>query len=321
MGNFEVKPNKKNFCGGNFQDWLEVNLLEKCNGKCSWCVEKHGFHPKEHVDWIEIVEGILKAKKKNVILLGGEPTLHKKLYRIVGYLASEGINVYLTTNGSHLSDKFIFNFIGMKGINISIHDYDLDKNEHITGIKIENLKRSIWMLHGFNIKVRLNCNCIKGHIDSKKQIKKYIEWAKMVGADSVRFAELKFDEENFVDLAKILNHKYGLNDDPFKHGCNNDVVIDRMNVNFRQMCGLQTSARPLPINPEQCKKKVLYYDGKIYDGWQLTKKEKNMKPSEITELLLAVKQGKVTVEAATRKIKAGELKTANKAISSNGCVY
>lgn len=315
-----MKPNKKNFCGGNFQDWLEVNLIKKCNGKCSWCVEKHGWHPEEEADWIDIYDKIKASKKKNIILLGGEPTLYKKLDRIIGTLADDGLNVYLTTNGSHLSDSFIFNFIGMKGINISIHDYDLEKNKSITGIKIENLKRSIWMLHGFNINVRLNCNCISGHIDSAKQIKKYIEFAKSVGADSVRFAELKFDEENFVDLAKILNYKYGLNDDPFKQGCNKDAVINGMHVNFRQMCGLQTSKRPCPKNPEQCKKKVLYYDGKIYNGWQL-KKEKKMKPSEISELLNAVKQGKITVEAATRKIKAGETKAKDKAISSNGCVY
>ena len=36
-------PNKLNFCGGNFQDWLEVMLTPACNGKCSWCIEKNGY--------------------------------------------------------------------------------------------------------------------------------------------------------------------------------------------------------------------------------------------------------------------------------------
>ena len=87
-------------------------------------------------------------------------------------------------------------------------------------------------------------------------------------ADKIRFAELKQDEKEFVDLAKILNYKYGLNDNPFINGCNSDAVINGMPVNFRQMCGLQTSKRKKPENPEQITKQVLYYDGYIYNGWQ-----------------------------------------------------
>jgi len=29
----KVEPYYKNFCGGNYQDWLEVMLLPECNGK------------------------------------------------------------------------------------------------------------------------------------------------------------------------------------------------------------------------------------------------------------------------------------------------
>lgn len=43
----------------------------------------------------------------------------------------------------------------------------------------------------------------------------YIKFAKSMGANSVRFAELKMDNNNFVDLAKIMDYQYGLNDDPF----------------------------------------------------------------------------------------------------------
>ena len=46
-------PHEKNFCGGNFQDWLEVNLTPTCNGNCKWCVEKIGWQPKKHAPWIQ----------------------------------------------------------------------------------------------------------------------------------------------------------------------------------------------------------------------------------------------------------------------------
>ena len=72
----QQKPHPENFCGGNYQDWVEVMLTEKCNGKCSWCIEKRGWHPKKHAQPYEIVNAILETGRKNVILLGGEPTLY-----------------------------------------------------------------------------------------------------------------------------------------------------------------------------------------------------------------------------------------------------
>jgi sulfatase maturation enzyme AslB (radical SAM superfamily) len=265
-------PNKKNFCGGNFQDWLEVNLTEKCNGRCSWCVEKNGYHPKERAGWQTISEQALRSNRKNIILLGGEPTLYPDLSKIVQALSSAGRRVWVTTNGGRLNRQYILtNLNGITGINISIHDSSLLQNKSITGIYIKNLFNTVFALHDIKANVRFNCNCIKGHVDSIEAIERYIEFAKTAGADKIRFAELKHDDRGFVDLAKILNYKYSLNDNPFVKGCNSDAVINGMPVNFRQMCGLQTSRRVCPENPVQYAKSVLYYDGKFYNGWQTIK--------------------------------------------------
>jgi hypothetical protein len=262
-------PNPKNFCGGNFQDWLEINLTDKCNGKCSWCIENDGFHPHYHAEWYEIALMALNSKKKNIILLGGEPTLYPHLRDIIRMLSYDNRNVFITTNGSLLSEEFIENTLpGICGINISIHDSDLIKNKKITGIMINEMPRIINAIYGIGSSIRLNCNCISGHVDSEEKVLEYLRWAKSLYIKSVRFSELKCDNNLFVDLAKIFDYKHGLNDDPFTHGCHNDVNINGVNVNFRQMCGLQTSKRKRPTHPQQCYKNVLYYDGKIYKGWQ-----------------------------------------------------
>ena len=272
-------PNKGNFCGGNFQDWIEVNLTDRCNGKCSWCIEKEGWHPKTHAPWEKIVATALNTGKTNVILLGGEPTLHPDLPKIIAYLVSNGKKAWITTNGGKLTPDFVRkNLVGVHGVNISIHDFDLQRNQWITGINLQEdiLKEAIEILHEMKATVRLNCNCIQGHIDSEHRIHDYLAWAKKIKADKVRFAELKLDTGAFVDLAKILHHQYGLNDEPFSLGCNKDAVVDGMPVNFRQMCGFQTPLRYRPPNPRHYPKQVVYYDGKLYNGWQ-TKGEVFMK--------------------------------------------
>ena len=289
-----------NFCGGNFQDWLEVNLTPACNANCSWCIENKGWHPKEHADWFTICNTIVEEGRKNVILLGGEPTLHPDLQDIIEELYANDLNVYITTNGSMLTPEWVNTKLKyVHGVNISIHHSTKDRNAEITGIHLNevDLAKSIDILHRHEATVRFNCNCISGYIDNEEEILAYIAWAKKIGADSVRFAELKGADKSFVDLAKILDHKYGLNDDPFQLGCNKNCVIDGMLVNFRQMCGMQTDLRPCPQNPRRIFKPVVYYDGKVYDGWQL-KKENDMTKRELKDILEMVADGRMQISEA-----------------------
>jgi len=324
-------PNPNNFCGGNFQDWLEVYLTSKCNGKCLWCIDKKGFHPKEHVSVNVLVKKIVESGKKNIILLGGEPTLYPNLQELIRKLNIEHKNVYLTTNGSNLDKRFVdLNLIGLTGLNISIHDYNLRYNYFITGIYINNLEEKLKNIQLSGIEVRLNCNCIKGYIDNKDKVLEYIEFAKNMGVHKVRFAELKDSDEEFVNLVKMFTYNYGLNEDPYKLGCNHNTVINGVNVNFRLMCGFQTNFRPKPKNPKQIGKNVLYYNGIIYDGWQMKpknkQKETKMTDKELIRLLNDVYDNETTTQEAFYKIKKAleKLETENKDLktySYNNCRY
>lgn len=293
-----MKPNPNNFCGGAFQDWLEVNLTRHCNGRCSWCIEKDGYHPDKEASCEVIAQAAIDSGAEHIILLGGEPTLYKELEKMIRILHDAGLKVYITTNGSLLTPYFVKkNLKLLTGLNISIHDYDLYSNNSITGIflYLHLLQSSIEELHKYNINVRLNCNCIKGYIDSKFKMEKYIYFAKMIGADKVRFAELKCDDNQFVNVAKVLNYEHGLTDDPFNQGCNINVPIFELPVNVRLMCGLHTIHRIKPENPEQHPKKVLYYDGKIYDGW---KTKLGMKKKEVKEILAKLSDRLITLDEA-----------------------
>ena len=297
-----TKPNHKNFCSGAFPDWLEINLTEDCNARCSWCIEKNGYHPKEKAPWWIIAEQALKKHNaQNIILLGGEPTLYAELKQFINVLHKAGRNVWITSNGSLIDQRFAKDTLrGITGINISLHHYDMLRNETITGIKIDvkELREGIKQLHNSHITVRLNCNCIKNNIDNIGEFLRYIEFSKSMSVDRIRFAELRNEENSFVDLAKLFGYEYGLNDDPFTMGCTADAVINDMPVNFRQMCGLQTSKRIRPVNPQQISKKVLYYDGIFYDGWQIRRKEENMNEMELVKLLEDVASGKVSTSYA-----------------------
>lgn len=328
MKEFSI-PNKKNFCGGNFQDWLEVMITDKCNGRCSWCIDKEGYHPTKHASWNKLARRIIDCDKDHIILLGGEPTLYRDLNKVIVAivtLTNAEKKVYVTTNGSMLTPEYVEHHLyRLTGINISIHHHDLERNYDITGIPLEMLvlKESIKELRKNAVRIRLNCNIIKGQVDSKKSILSYIEFAKELGAHNVRFAELKDDNDNFVDIAEILDHKYGLNDDPFVLGCHSNAIINGTLVNFRQMCGLQTNKRPKPINPKQASKTVLYYDGVFYDGWQSKYGGYCMTSKKLRKLLRDVARGIITPEMAQKRIEkaAAEDRIEAQQVVSSGCRY
>lgn len=101
-----------------------------------------------------------------------------------------------------------------------------------------------------------------------------------------------------------------------------------MPVNFRQMCGLQTSKRKKPQNPMQYSKQVLYYNGKIYSGWQpkgegKMKKKQSINKQKIKKIMEKVSEGKLSVDQATLLIDRIKTKVIEKYISSGGggCQY
>lgn len=264
-------PNKRNFCGGAFDDWREVNLTPDCNGSCRWCIERDGFHPTDRAPVEKLIELLLVDDARNIILLGGEPMLYRDLRLLVQGLRDAKF-LYITTNGTHVDADTIRGVLaGITGLNISIHHFDLRRNFSITGISIdqEELEGAVVECRRNKIEVRLNCNIIKGEIDSQRKCRQYLRWAKECGIDRVRFAELKADRSHFVSLTRIWRGQFGLNENPYIDGCNQNAIIDGVSVNFRQMCGLQTECRPCPANPKTVnEKRVLYYDGIYYTGWQ-----------------------------------------------------
>lgn len=322
-----MKPNSNNFCGGNYQDWVEVMLTHKCNGSCTWCVDKEGFHPKHRASWRCLAEVLEKLNRKNIILLGGEPTLYKDLDILVRRLVNSGFNVYITTNGSRMTllSKTVY---GLAGINISIHHYLPHRNKAITGIGhgLNVLKANIDHLwYRDKTPTRFNCTLIEGEIDSIEEIHKYVSFAKTMGAKSVRFAELKHDTK-FVDLHALFGNVHGLTDDPYTNGCSTTTNAFEIPVSFRQMCGIQTEFRPMPIDPEPSasKKTVLYYNGILYDGWQTQNKKEAIMPKKklsVEEILVRVKSGKMTIETASKLLEKRKSEAIQRKVTQHDAVH
>lgn len=81
-------------------DYMSIVTTHKCQLNCPFCADMHG-KTEEEISIDNVVRALHFAKSKNIkdiLLVGGEPTLHTKIAEICRLVKSKGFNCILTTN-------------------------------------------------------------------------------------------------------------------------------------------------------------------------------------------------------------------------------
>lgn len=113
--------------------WLEITA--KCNLECVHCYADSG--PQEHLfgrlnadDWLEILREAAELGCRQVQFIGGEPTLHPDLPRMIRFARARGyefIEVY--TNATHITDELLRVFVD-EGVHLAVSFYSDDSAVH-----------------------------------------------------------------------------------------------------------------------------------------------------------------------------------------------
>lgn len=177
----EFKNNRKTYLL-NKEPYLDIVLTDYCNANCQFCIADL-IHDKLNGDFEIFKEKILfainKMNVKEVLLLGGEPTMSKMLIPMIKWLATLKLDkIVLTTNGIRIAQneeyrKEIF-FSGLTNLNISFMNVDIDKQQYATNskyiLKITDIKNIYETAKKYNVNVRLNNNVFVGNNDSLNDI-------------------------------------------------------------------------------------------------------------------------------------------------------
>ena len=122
--------------------WLVVTY--KCNNRCNWCYAsldpfESDTKPKNvdmpfdmAVGSLDLIKGI-DAKK--VILIGGEPTVYRRLPELIKYAKEIGLNVGMVSNGRRFSDQQYLDSLidaGLDGSSFSIHGSNAEIHDTVT---------------------------------------------------------------------------------------------------------------------------------------------------------------------------------------------
>lgn len=281
----------RNSCAGGYGNCLDVKITNICNSSCAFCIERGGYSPEKQKGPVELaLDTVSQADFPTVLILGGEPLMYPRLLQYLELIRPYKQKIYLTTNGTLLDNKYVnLEKLGkyLDGINISIHHYLEEKNDMVLRGGTMNapagkpnihldftvLKQAIKVLKAQNCTVRINCNLVKGFIDSYRSAGKMMALADWLHADELRFSELQNSPEVFADAYTIFE---GLPKDPYSEGCEVDVFARQkqrnpyaMKVRLKLTCGRVNPLRkPVLSTPERTgKTRVLYPNGRITSGW------------------------------------------------------
>lgn len=140
-------------------DYMSIVTTHECNKTCPFCVDKYRGH-MEYITIQNVVKALDFAKKqsiKDILLIGGEPTLHPEIITISKLVKDYGFNLILTTNYTKPSivkklDRYVDSF------NISWYNQkELPKQKDFTA------------------DLTLSTLIFKGQLDTKEKLDAFID--------------------------------------------------------------------------------------------------------------------------------------------------
>jgi len=277
-----------NSCDGYYRS-IDVRFCKRCSNACSFCIERNGIKQCGCTNVAEITKSTLSSDRDNVLILGGEPLEEiEKARDYVKNIRKYKKHIYLTTSlpkdiYEH-PDTFYEIMEMLDGLNVSLQHYDPDINNDVlnAGFRHDRIQMLEGICRKWPHKVRVSINLVKGYIDSRKEIDKFLDVMESIGVKHVKINELQNEEEIYVSFEKAYGMKLK---SPYAHGCQHDVSIrDNMRVTLKRACfcvnsNLEASFADLikavlkklmNIHPEP--QVVIYENGMVSNGW-IQKKE------------------------------------------------
>jgi MoaA/NifB/PqqE/SkfB family radical SAM enzyme len=229
-----------------------INLYVRtkfCNAKCEFCTYAEDASKYSETRYREVLEEISsKIKIRKIAVSGGEPTLYWDNFKSITNLSKEyAPDAELSMNTDGLRWLQLFNDPIHKEydyIQLSRHHYDDAINDEIFKCKtptIDDIKAVIDLqTHPHQIQFR--CNLIKGYVDSKEEVFKFLDWTNEIGVNDVGLVSLmpvnEYSKEKYIyfHIKELIGDNFILSKEWKRYGgaceCFNYVYLPE--ENFRQ---------------------------------------------------------------------------------------
>ncbi len=246
-------------------------LTKGCNANCGFCIYRNYAGKWNGKKYREILKHLSsKIDVYKIGVGGGEPTLNWDNFVEITEISREILpdnELSLNTNGYN-SDKFYKDvYKQYTYVNLSHHHYNDEVNNEIFKAKsiTANDIKSYTEIQTHPHQIQLRCNLIKGYIDTKEEIFKYLNWANSINIRDIGLISLMpvndYCKQNFIssDISSYVDDNFILSKFRCRYGggceCSNYIFLPE--ENFRNHIRVYTKNTYQPANVTE----VLSYDG------------------------------------------------------------
>ncbi|MCX6744502.1 MAG: radical SAM protein [Candidatus Parcubacteria bacterium] len=139
-----------------------IQIIRKCNQNCLFCSNPENFKEMTVAIFKKQLDDLIERGTREIIITGGEPTLHPQLFSLIKYTLSKGLACRIITNGQKLSDKkYLSDLVktGLKHLHLSFYSYKPKIQNYLSQNPKSylNIIKALKNLADYNIEVNINC--------------------------------------------------------------------------------------------------------------------------------------------------------------------
>lgn len=230
----ECKYNKYDIGMVSDNAYISIIATNNCNKSCFYCINSHTDRTKE-LDVKKALKNIKKAVDKynikEAVILGGEPTLYKDLFKLIDGLKKMNLRKFgLTTNGIKLVNDHNYTEqlvnSGINWINISCDDIDEYGKFRELYLFIKSINK--------DCKVRINTNVYRDNNDNLQDLSDFI--AVFSGCcDEMRISNLIYKDEFSINtINNETSYRRILNDNEYETLFRKliDLYTEKWNISY-----------------------------------------------------------------------------------------
>lgn len=166
----------------------------KCNERCIFCPCSEDSSELGMLECQEIIDTIDEAVDnhgvENILLSGGEPTLHKDFFKIVEHIKRKGARFSLLTNAQKLADKTfadkLFSIVNGNEVDVTVafHSHIPALHDQLTQVKgsFERSMQGVRNMLEHKVKLSIKNNIVNA---TYKYLPDYINWINETFDESV----------------------------------------------------------------------------------------------------------------------------------------
>lgn len=165
-----------------------------CNEHCRFCPCSEGSVNVPSLTYDEICSTIRRAIEErgveNILLSGGEPTIHPDFFKILEFIKGLNVNISMLTNALRLADEAfaerMFSIIDGPELDVTVafHSHIPEKHDFLTQHKgsFERSMKGVANMLKHNVRLSIKNNIVNY---TYKDLPEYIKWATSVFKDNV----------------------------------------------------------------------------------------------------------------------------------------